>query len=308
MDIDETPESDEATQADDQIDAGLSSPTEVNPSVSNDTDGARSDPIAQDAQSDPGSRSWMRPTLFVIGSLLILALVASQTYLITTLGQTRSDLSSLKADVSTLEAEIANVETAVGDVSDDVTGLTEEIDTVKDARQRLDETSPAPTAVAGFLPRFAPGAQDTALGLVLPEITAIEAYSQETLTIDPGDGTKRIWLIWAHWCPYCQEELPMMSNWYPPNAEQFPNSELVTVTTAMDPSRGNPLDEYLASEQFPFPVLRDDDGKLSARFGVSAFPFWVVTNGDGTVLFRTAGLLGEDQVEQMFSQLETFDM
>ncbi|MCL1598001.1 MAG: TlpA family protein disulfide reductase, partial [Actinomycetia bacterium] len=158
----------------------------------------------------------------------------------------------------------------------------------------------------GFLPRFAAGAQDTALGLVLPEISAIEAYSEETIAIDPADGTKRVWLIWAHWCPYCQEELPMMADWYPPNADRFPNSELVTVTTAMDPARGNPLDEYLADQQFPLPVLRDEDGKLSAQFGVSAFPFWVITNGDGTVLYRTAGLLGTDQVEQLFTQLEQF--
>ncbi len=300
MEIDETPEPDGAAQTPDQTDTGLSSPTETNPPVPDDTAGVPPDPIDQDARTDPGSRPWIRPTLFVIGSLLILALVASQTYLITTLGQTRSDISSL-------EAEISDVETAVGDISDEVAGLTEEIDTVKDVRQRAEETSPAPSVVEGFLPRFAAGAQDTALGLVLPEISAIEAYSEETVTIDPSDGMKRVWLIWAHWCPYCQEELPMMAEWYPQNAAQFPNAELVTVTTAMDPARGNPLDEYLAAQQFPLPVLRDEDGKLSAQFGVSAFPFWVITNGDGTVLYRTAGLLGVDQVEQLFTQLEAFE-
>ena len=126
----------------------------------------------------------------------------------------------------------------------------------------------------------------------------------EATTIDPTDGTKRVWLIWAHWCPYCQQELPEISTWYPENADRFPNSELVTVTTSMDPSRGNPLDEYLEAEQFPFPVLVDEDSKLAAQFGTSAFPFWVVTNGDGTVLYRTAGLIGPDAVEQLFTQLE----
>ncbi len=289
MEIDETSEHE-----------SLADPTDPETPVPLDTDTEAAEPSTTGTVSESGTRSCIRPTVFAIGSLLIIGLIASQIYLVTSLDQTRADLA-------TLEAEIANVETAVGDISDDVTGLTEEIDTVKNARQRVDETSPALTVVSGFLPRFAAGAQDTALGLVLPEITALEAYSEETITIDPTDGTKRIWLVWAHWCPYCQEELPLMSDWYPPNADQFPNSEMVTVTTAMDPSRGNPLDEYLAAEQFPFPVLRDDDGKLSAQFGVSAFPFWVITNGDGTVLYRTAGLLGIEQVEQMFTQLEQFD-
>ena len=289
MEIDETPEHE-----------SVADPIDTETPASLDADTQATEPSTTGEVNEAGTRSWIRPTLFAIGSLLVIGLIASQIYLVTSLDQTRADLS-------TLEAEITNVETAVGDISDDVTGLTEEIATVKDARARVDETSPAPTVVDGFLPRFAAGAQDTALGLVLPEITALEAYSSETLTIDPTDGTKRIWLVWAHWCPYCQEELPMMTEWYPPNAERFPNSELVTVTTAMDPSRGNPLDEYLAAEQFPFPVLRDDDGKLSAQFGVSAFPFWVVTNGDGTVIFRTAGLLGTDQVDQMFTQLEAFE-
>ncbi len=282
MEIDETEETDELA------DPGEA---EIPPALDDDIEAPDSTSPGIDTESH--TRSWIRPTLFTVGSLLIVGLIASQIYLIAALGQTRTDLS-------TLEADIADVDKTVGD-------LTGDIEAVRDVVQRAGEASPAPTVVEGYLPRFTPGTQDTALGLELPEITAVEAYSTETLAIDPADGTKRIWLIWAHWCPYCQEELPLMSEWYPPNADRFPNSELVTVTTAMDPSRGNPLDEYLASEQFPFPVLRDDNGELSAQFGVSAFPFWVVTNGDGTVLFRTAGLLGPDRVDQLFTQLAAFD-
>ena len=52
------------------------------------------------------------------------------------------------------------------------------------------------------------------------------------------------------------------------------------------------------------PTLVDDDLTMSSQFGVSAFPFWVVTDGDGTVLFRTAGLLPIEQVEAIAGQLE----
>ncbi|MGI9584549.1 MAG: TlpA family protein disulfide reductase, partial [Acidimicrobiia bacterium] len=110
--------------------------------------------------------------------------------------------------------------------------------------------------------------------------------------------------VWAHWCPYCQDELPALSDWYPEISEKYPTSEFVTVTTSVDPSRGNPLPEYLASEQFPFAVVLDDETRIAAQLGVSAFPFWVVTDGEGTVLYRTAGRIGIEAVDQLFTQLE----
>jgi len=52
-------------------------------------------------------------------------------------------------------------------------------------------------------------------------------------------------------------------------------------------------------------VFIDDSGALSRQFGVSAFPFWVFTGPDGTVLGRTAGLLPEEQMLGIFEQLES---
>ena len=233
-----------------------------------------------------------------VAIILAVAFVASQAYLIGSLGSTRDDLSAL-------EAQIADVENAVTNVDSAVANLSLEIASTPQASAPAGQSeSRAPGVPEGYLPRFTSGAQDTALGLTMSHVTATDAYIQEATNLDPSDGTKRVWLIWAHWCPYCQQELPELATWYPENAARFPNSEFVTVTTSMDPARGNPLEEYLATEQFPFPVLVDQDSKIAAQFGVSAFPFWVVTNGDGTVLYRTAGLIGVDAVEQLFIQLE----
>jgi peroxiredoxin len=237
--------------------------------------------------------------LIGIGLILAVGLIASQVYLISSLASTNDDIGSLKAQIIDVTRAVSDVETAVVGLGDDISQAAAVASAPTDAG-----VSPAPAVPAGFLPRFTSGSADTALGLTMSPVAATEAYSQEAMNIDPADGTKRVWLIWAHWCPYCQQELPDLSAWYPENADRFPNSELVTVTTSMDPARGNPLDEYLEAEQFPFPVLVDEDTKIAAQFGVSAFPFWVVTNGDGTVLYRTAGLIGPDAVDQLFTQLE----
>jgi hypothetical protein len=77
------------------------------------------------------------------------------------------------------------------------------------------------------------------------------------------------------------------------------------VSSAIDDSRSNPLNPYLDAEQFEFPVVIDDSGALAQLFGTSAFPFWVVTDAEGTVVLRVAGALGIQSVDQLFSQLET---
>jgi thiol-disulfide isomerase/thioredoxin len=253
--------------------------------------------VTESATQKP-KRSATTAVIVGIAIVLVAAFGASQVYLM-------ASLSSTRGDITALEAQVAGVEDAVTEVDGAVAELSVDIASAPQASTPAGQgVSPAPAVPEGYLPRFTNGAQDTALGLTLAQIAATDAYAQEAMNLDPADGTKRVWLIWAHWCPYCQQELPELATWYPDNAARFPNSEFVTVTTSMDPARGNPLDEYLATEQFPFPVLIDEDQTLAARFGVSAFPFWVVTNGDGTVLYRTAGLIGVDAVEQLFTQLE----
>ena len=81
----------------------------------------------------------------------------------------------------------------------------------------------------------------------------------------------------------------------------------MTISTSISPERGNPLEAYLEEEQFPFPVIVDLDSSLAIQTGVSAFPFWMVTNGDGEVLLRATGLLHLDQVVSLFDQLESLE-
>jgi len=168
-------------------------------------------------------------------------------------------------------------------------------------------TAPATSGIPGGLPLFESTQNDPAVanGIVLGAVTGTDYYSGREATYAPDDGKARVWMVWAHWCPHCQAELPEVSAWYSENFLLFPNTELVSVTTSIDPSRGNPLEPYLEESNFPFPVLVDRDYRLASQFGTSAFPYWVVTAADGTVLLRIAGRVGIDQVEQIFNELET---
>lgn len=143
-------------------------------------------------------------------------------------------------------------------------------------------------------------------GDTLSTLTGEEWSSGLPLTIDFADGTPRLLMVWSHWCPYCQQELPGLADLAA--GGQIPEgTELVTITTSIDPTRGNPLEEYLAELQPEFPVLVDPDGTLSAQVSTPAFPYWVIIAGDGTVLGSATGVLPEGDPLRILQQLAELD-
>lgn len=245
------------------------------------------------------STSPLRPILVTLGVLLLGLFAASQIYLITSLQSTQGQIESLDDQVTDLGGSMYDMSQTVDAIATDAKTAA--------ANNAGGGATPAPAVPAGFLPRYSGDAPDQALGMELSVVEGPDAYTESALSIDPADGVKRVWMVWAHWCPYCQQELPELNTWWPGAKDRFPGAELVTVTTSMDPARGNPLEPYLDESQFVFPVVVDVDTKVAAQMGVNAFPFWLVTDGDGRVLFRTAGALQVDQVEQLFTQLLEFE-
>ncbi len=94
-----------------------------------------------------------------------------------------------------------------------------------------------------------------------------------------------------------------MADWQATNAGDLEEFELVSVTTAMDETASNPLVPYLNDNQFPFPVLVDEDGSLTRKLGVNAFPFWVFVAPDGTVVGRAAGYIETEDLASIFGEL-----
>jgi thiol-disulfide isomerase/thioredoxin len=242
----------------------------------------------------PRERPTRRTWIALVAAIIAVVALASNYALYRSLTDAQRRTTALESQVADLHFQLATLQGSLTDTQ---------------ANLEATESSPAPSAdtqpiVAQDLPRYPESGQDPALGRTLGTVTG-PWYSDGTVhSIDPADGTARAWIVWAHWCPYCQKELPLVKSWYQANAAANPHMEIVSITTAMNDSAANPLLPYLESEQFPFPVIIDDTGALSAQFGVSAFPFWVFTGPDGTVLGRTAGLLPEEQLTAVFEQLE----
>ena len=217
--------------------------------------------------------------------------------------------TDLATEVEALTEDVTDLKPLRRDVDilgDQLSALDRQVTAAVDAVGSSPAAIPS-QAADGSLPLFQDAANDPAvLGeMTLASISGPEYYTGAEATYAPTDGKARVWLIWAHWCPYCQAELPDLNTWWPENASRFPDVELVTVTSAIDDSRANPVVEYLDTEQFSFPVIFDESGAVSQKFGTAAFPFWVATDEEGKVLFRVAGALGIDNVDGIFAQLQT---
>lgn len=156
----------------------------------------------------------------------------------------------------------------------------------------------APIISGSSLPEFQGASGDAAEGMTIPEVTA--AGGSITL-----DGSAKVLMFLAHWCPHCQAEVPVVQDWV--NGGGLPQDvQLISVSTAIDPNRPNyPPDAWLEREGWTAPVIVDQSGAVADAYGLSAFPFWVFVNADGTVAGRMSGELTVPQLEQIIGILQT---
>jgi cytochrome c biogenesis protein CcmG, thiol:disulfide interchange protein DsbE len=151
------------------------------------------------------------------------------------------------------------------------------------------------------LPQFGDTAGDPAVGMTLPTLEGND-QSGAPMTIG-ADGRPTMIMFVAHWCPHCQREVPVVQQWV--DDGRLPDGvDLVSVSTAIDPSRPNyPPDAWLADEGWTAPVLVDADNSAAQAVGLSAYPFFVAIDGNGTVVLRTTGELTTDQLDAIASTL-----
>ncbi|MDQ3470250.1 MAG: TlpA family protein disulfide reductase [Actinomycetota bacterium] len=147
---------------------------------------------------------------------------------------------------------------------------------------------------------------DDALGIIPPTLRGTD-YSGNPVEIVPGSGGRpKLVVVLAHWCPHCNAEVPRLIEWR--DSGEIPATlDVVAISTAANPERPNyPPGEWLAGEDWQWPVLADDTptGDQSApsaldAYGVSAFPFFTLLDADGRVVARRSGEIPIDELAQL---------
>ncbi|CAN5918305.1 hypothetical protein BH23ACT10_BH23ACT10_01960 [soil metagenome] len=129
---------------------------------------------------------------------------------------------------------------------------------------------------------------DSAVGTPAPTVTGT-ALDGESMKIEPGDGTPKAIVFLAHWCPHCQREVPVVTDWA--NDGGVPEGvEVVSVATGIDRNRPNfPPQDWLERENWPLPTLIDGNNAVGRAYGLTTYPYWVLVDGEGSVVQRWSG-------------------
>lgn len=170
------------------------------------------------------------------------------------------------------------------------------------SRTSADLTSETGFAEAIGAPLPALTTPDPAIGSPAPNISAENLDGDRVQVGD--DGVARIYGFFAHWCPACQAEVPVVAAWL--EQDPLPDGvELIAISTAVDPTGPNyPPSEWFEGEEWPTPVLLDSqDDALSQAFGLTAFPFWVAVDANGEVVARLSGSLSEADLNTLVADL-----
>jgi thiol-disulfide isomerase/thioredoxin len=143
---------------------------------------------------------------------------------------------------------------------------------------------------------YSEGADDSAVGMPAPEVIG-EGFTGNAVTTKTDAPQMIVFL--AHWCPHCQREVPLLVEWER-NGEVPAGLEVMAVATATNPTNPNfPPSEWLTRERFPalWPVMVDDGANTAGNaFGVSGYPFFVLTDAEGKVVFRGSGEISKEEL------------
>ena len=156
----------------------------------------------------------------------------------------------------------------------------------------LEEIRPV-TVTGTALPELPQSGADPAVGQQIPEAKG-QAFDGSPVEIR-NDGRPKLILFVAHWCPHCQNEVPLLADHLRSNPLQ--GVDLYTVSTGVVKARGNyPPSAWLEEEGWAAPTLADsDDGQAATAFGLSGFPYFVAVDSSGKVVARTSGEIGTDE-------------
>ena len=126
--------------------------------------------------------------------------------------------------------------------------------------------------------------------------------NSEIVTLEK-DGNAKVLLFLAHWCGFCQKEVPVVQEYI--DVIGVPQGvEIIAVATSIDRSRDNyPPHDCLEREGWSETQVYDIDRDIGTAYGVNSFPYWVFLDKDLKVVARRTGNLPQDQVGQLLIAL-----
>ena len=167
----------------------------------------------------------------------------------------------------------------------------------------VDPLNPEVTVEGEALAPLEDPANDPALGLAAPSLIGTN-YDGERVSVTPGEDGPTMLVFLAHWCPHCNNEIPVLNEWRDANGVPA-NLRIVGVSTGVASDRPNfPPGEWLVDKDWTWDVIADGPSSnepppAAAAYGVTGFPFFVLLDADGNVAARGSGEQPIENIEEL---------
>lgn len=104
----------------------------------------------------------------------------------------------------------------------------------------------------------------------------LEDLEGNQVTLSELKGKKVFLNFWATWCPPCKAEMPDMEKLY----QETKESDLVILAVNVGEDKKT-VQDFIANNNYNFPVLLDTKGDVSRLYQVSGIPtsYFIGTNG-----------------------------
>lgn len=177
------------------------------------------------------------------------------------------------------------------------------IDSIQETAAVVVEGEPLPPYPETAAGPLADPATDPAVGLTPPTLVGQDFEGNE-VTIDPGDGTPKAVIFAAHWCPVCQEEIPLIQEWIDDTGLPEGTEIALISTSARADGPEYPPSEWLSGIGWSTDVMLDNaDQSAATAYGLPGYPYMVFLDEDGSVVQRASGPVPIEGFDGLMSDL-----
>jgi thiol-disulfide isomerase/thioredoxin len=92
--------------------------------------------------------------------------------------------------------------------------------------------------------------------------------------------------LWATWCPPCVEETPSLEQF----AEKMRDHGVIVLGISVDEDQ-RALQDFIQQNHISYPIGRDPDRSLSARYGTVQFPESYILDRHGVLAEKVIGAI-----------------
>jgi thiol-disulfide isomerase/thioredoxin len=150
---------------------------------------------------------------------------------------------------------------------------------------------------------------DPAVGIPVPVVSGSD-YLGTPVTIDPATDGPTIIVLLAHWCPHCNNEIPVLNDWR--DSGDIPDGlDIVGVSTGVSAEAPNyPPAQWLVDKDWQWPALADDQppdqnspAPAMGAYGGTSYPTLIFVDGDGVVRQRLSGEVPIEVIQPLADDL-----